>query len=67
MRHTAIPDNQIAWLRADLDPLQSVISEPLHPVLREPEPLRSPGWDAWLGGHLAVELLGQFVAPWADD
>lgn len=66
MRHAAVPDNKIAWVCAHLLPLHSMVREPLHPLLSETEPFWCPGGDAWLIGHLAVELLGNRVPAWAD-
>jgi hypothetical protein len=67
MRCSRIPEEQVAWIRADFDPLAVAVFQPLHSSLGEAIPLWGPGWNLIFPCHLLVELLAQFMTSFADD
>lgn len=67
VRRARVPDEQVAGLGADFEPLAALFLEPLHAGGGEAVPFGRPGGDAWLGGHFLVELGGEEVCARADD
>ena len=64
---TAVPDDEVTRLHADLLPLASSVCEPLEAGLGETVPLLRPGPNLGLVDELLVELLGEQVGALADD
>lgn len=69
VRGAAVPDDEVARVRAHFDPLQPVGGEPGHAGVGEAVPLGSPGGDAGFGGEsgVGVEGGGEAVPAFADD
>lgn len=62
VRRPRVPEEQVAGLGVDLDPLAALVGEPLHALVGEAVPLLGPGPDlVGLVLELGVELLGQQV------
>ena len=69
MRGAGVPEEEIAWFRADLDPLAVAVREPFHACLGEPVPFGRPGGDALLSANyrVTVEFVGEKMRAAADD
>lgn len=67
MRDSAIPNDKIARVGANLDPLETFVVEPLHAILSETIPFRCPGRNALLVLHVFMELGGQTVTASANN
>lgn len=65
VRSARVPDDQVTRIGADLDPLATVLLQPLHAAISETIPLFGPSWDTRLVLEVFVELRAQVVGALA--